>query len=131
MKNFIKNIVLLAVVLVISYFTAEYFGSWYDRFSPLYDSSIFALTENELVFLIGLPFAYTFFMVLLFQLFGFGNKNKWTIWLLVPVLLFFGSGDIQHIYLPIILGLIALAVTKLVHVIISRLKRPNPPMVVK
>ncbi|KKQ78079.1 MAG: hypothetical protein A3A96_02715 [Candidatus Zambryskibacteria bacterium RIFCSPLOWO2_01_FULL_39_39] len=129
--NAFKNILLLATVLILSYLTASYFGSWYDNFSPQYDRSLIGLSREDLFSINGGPFAYTFFTVLLFPLFGFGNKNKWTIWLLVPALLFFGSGDIQHIYLPIILGLIALAVVKLVHVIISKLKHPNPPMVVK
>lgn len=107
MNNLIKNVLLLIVVLVLSYFTAEYFGGWYDHFSVLFSRSIFALTEQELIFLVGMPFAYIFFTVLLFKLFAFGNKNKWTGWLLVPPFLFFASGDLKHIYLPIILALIA------------------------
>src|SRR3989344_5291765 len=107
MNNLIKNILLLVVALALSYFTAEYFGGWYDRFSPLFSRSIFALTKQELIFLAGVPFSYIFFTTLLFQSFEFGNRNKWTLWLLAPALLFFASGDIQHIYLPIALALIA------------------------
>jgi|SRR3989338_216611 len=107
MNGFIKNILLLVVILVLSYFVAEYFGGWYNRFSPLFSRSIFALTEQELIFLVGMPFAYIFFTTLLFQSFGFDNRNKWTGWLLTPALLFFASGDLKHIYLPIILALIA------------------------
>ena len=107
MNGFIKNILLLVGVLILSYFVAEYFGGWYNRFSPLFSRSIFALTEQELIFLVGIPFAYIFFTTLLFQSFGFGNRNKWTLWLLTPALLFFASGDIQHIYLPIVLALVA------------------------
>ena len=107
MNGFIKNILLLVVALILSYFTAEYFGSWYVKFSPQYDDSWFSLTKQELIFLAGAPFAYIFFATLLFQSFGFGNRNKWTLWLLTPAMLFFASGDIQHIYLPVILALIA------------------------
>ena len=107
MNHTIKNILLLVGVWVLSYFTANYFGSWYDHFSSLHDYSWFSLTKQELIFITGIPFAYAFFLTLLFQSFGFGNRNKWTGWLLTPALLFFASGDIQHIYLPIALALIA------------------------
>lgn len=113
MNNFIKNILLLVTVLALSYFTASYFGSIYDRFSPQYDDSWFSLTKQELVFLVGVPFAYIFFTILLFKLLAFGDKNKWTGWLLVPPFLFFASGDLKHIYFPITLGLISFGLATL------------------
>ena len=129
--KFLKNVILLAVVLVLSYYTAGYFGYYYDKLAPGSLSGGWIGSDASWQYIIGFPFAYILFTILGFQTLASGDRNKWTIWLLVPSLLFFGSGDIKHIYLPIILGLIALAVVKLVHVIISRLKRPNPPMVVK
>lgn len=107
MNNIIKNILLLVAVLILSYFTAEYFGSLYDKFSPLYDSSFFPIPKEILVKMAGIPFAYIFFLILTLKLFGVGNRNKWIGWLLVPPFLFFASGDLKHIYLPIILALIA------------------------
>ena len=107
MNHTIKNILLLVAVLVLSYFTAGYFGSLYNYFSPLYDSSFFPIPKESMITLAGTPFAYIFFITLFFQSFGLGNRNKWTLWLLVPAMLFFASGDLQHIYLPVILGLIA------------------------
>ncbi|MEK7117900.1 MAG: hypothetical protein AAB861_03965 [Patescibacteria group bacterium] len=119
MKNLFKNIFLLIVVLVLSYFAAEYFGTWYDYFAPLYDNTL-GVGKGILKSLTGLPFAYIFFTILLFKLFGFGNKNKWIIWLLVPAVLFFGSGDIKHLYLPILLGLIALGLSTLLQKLFKR-----------
>ncbi len=108
MNGAIKNILLLVVVLALSYFTAQYFGILYDYFIPgsLGDTAWIG-TTSAWQSLIGTPFSYIFFTTLLFQSFGFGNRNKWTGWLLVPAMLFFASGDLKHIYLPIILGLIA------------------------
>ncbi len=106
MNNTIKNILLLVVAIALSYFTADYFGGWYDKFSPQYDNTL-GVGKDMLKSLVGSPFAYIFFTTLLLQSFGFGNRNKWTLWLLAPALLFFASGDLKHIYLPIILGLIA------------------------
>lgn len=114
MNNALKNLGLLVIILVLSYFTAEYFGSWYNYFSPLHDYSWFSLTTQELIFITGIPLAYIFFLTSIFQSFGFRNRNKWTLWLLVPPFLFFASGDLKHIYLPIILALIAFELATLI-----------------
>ena len=114
MNNFIKNILLLIVVLALSYFTAGYFGSWYDKFAPLVSRSIFALTKQELIIFAGFPFAYIFFLIITFKLLGSGNRNKWIGWLLVPPFLFFASGDLKHIYLPMTLALIAFGLAFLI-----------------
>ncbi len=115
MNNFTKNTLLLIAVLVLSYFSASYFGSWYDNFTPgLLGDTAWIGTTSAWQSVIGFPFAYIFFTILLFKLFGTGNRNKWIGWLLVPPLLFFGSGDLKHIYLPIILGLIALGLSKVI-----------------
>ncbi len=122
MKSFLKNVVLLAVVLILSYFTTEYFGSLYNSFAPLHDRSLLGLSTSDLISFVGFPFSYIFFTTLLFQILGGASKNKWNIWLLVPALLFFGSGDIKHIYLPIILGLLAFALAKILNMIIVKLR---------
>jgi len=96
MNKFIKNILLLVVVLALSYFTADYFGSWYDKFSPQYGGSWFNFPKSIAVFIAGI-----------FTLFGFGNRKKWLIWLLIPPLLLWISADRYYIYLPTILALIA------------------------
>ena len=113
MNDVVKNILLLVIVLILSYFTAKYFGSWYDKFSPQYDNTL-GVGKALLKSLVGIPFAYIFFTTLLLQSFGFGNRNKWTLWFLAPALLFFASGDLKHIYLPIILALIAFGLATLI-----------------
>ena len=112
MKNFIKNLGLLIVVLVISYFTAEYFGMWYDKFSPQYDS-FFGASSEVMRTVVGAPFAYVFFITFIFTLFGFGNRKKWLFWLLVPPTILWFLADKYYIYLPIILALIAFGLAKL------------------
>jgi len=112
MNNFIKNILLFVAALVLSYFTAEYFGSVYA--SMFGSGSAWIGSESSWNFIIGFPFAYIFFLTLIFKSFAWGNKNKWIGWLLVPPFLFFVSGDLKHIYLPIILALIALGLAALI-----------------
>ena len=107
MNTFIKNILLLAVVCILSYFAAPYFGAWYDKFSPQYDDSFFSFPHSIVLFVAGIPVAYVFFISLVFTLFGFGDRKKWLIGLLIPALLFWLSADKYHIYLPTIFCLIA------------------------
>ncbi len=118
--KFLKNIILLAIVLALSYYTAEYFGTWYDKFSPQVDYSWFSIPKEGLILIVGIPFSYIFFTILGFQILGVGNRNKWTAWLLVPAGLFFASGDLKHFYLPIILGLIAFGISKIINKIFIR-----------
>jgi len=119
MNNFIRNILLLAAVLILSYFTAGYFGGIYDQFSPQYGNSFLGIGRNTSIFIAGLPFAYVFFATSIFMSFGFGSKKKWTIWLLIPALLFWLFADIQHIYIPILLALVALGLALLIRKILK------------
>jgi hypothetical protein len=107
MKPIIKNIILLAVVLLASYFTAVYFGAIYDRFVPQYDDSLLSLPREGIFLLVGFPFAYVFFTVFIFSLFGFKEESKWIIGFLSPAALLWLLADLPHIYLPFILGIIA------------------------
>jgi|SRR3989338_6559133 len=126
MNNFIKNVLLLVIVFVSSYFLSPYFGSFYDYLTPgsLGDNAWIG-TTSAWQSIIGFPFAYIFFVIILFKTFAWGNGDKWTLWLLAPALLFFASGDIQHIYLPIILGLIALGLSKLISIVIAKSQRTS------
>jgi len=131
MKDFLKNIILLVIVLFLSYFTAEYFGSWYDYFVPQYDNSLLSLSREGIFTLVGIPFAYIFFLIIVFQLFGSNNKNKWILALLIPPTLLWLSIDPNHIYLPLILGFIAFGFSQLINILISKFKHLNPPIVLK
>lgn len=114
MNHFIKNILLFVVVMVASYLTSLYFGGVYDNLTPgLLGGKAWIGTTKAWQSIIGFPFAYIFFTILSFKLFAFGNRNKWIEWLLVPPFLFFASGDLRHIYLPIVLAMIALGLAAL------------------
>src|SRR3989344_6918741 len=104
MNNFIKNILLLVVVVILSYFTAGYFGSLYNNLVPYYGSSFFSVPKESALLFNGFIFAYLFFFILVFQLFN--KRNKWIFILLLPVVVLLVI-DWIHIYLPIFFGLIA------------------------
>lgn len=114
MNKFVRNLLGLALVLLTSYFTASYFGSLYDYFAPQHDS-LFGAPKQMTSFVIGIPFAYVFFTIFIFGLFGFKEEKKWIIGLLIPVALLWLFADLTHIYLPIILGLIAFLLAWVIH----------------
>ena len=120
MNNFIKNVLLLLAVVLISYFMTNYFGSLYNHFSPLYDSSFFSIPKEGLIKIAGFPFAYIFFTTILFQTFAWGNRNKWTGWFLAPASLFFAVSDLSHIYLPIVLALIAFGLATIIRKVFNK-----------
>lgn len=124
-----KNILFFILVLVLSLATAPYFGTWYDTISPQYGGWV--TSKSDAVSFAGFFVAYIFLIPFTLELFGNENRKKWILWsLLLPALLWIGA-DIEHIYLPIILGLIAFVLAKLVRLLISKIHRPNPPMVIK
>jgi hypothetical protein len=131
MNNSFKNFLLLVAVLVLSCFTAPYFGALYDKFYPQNGSSFLGIGEETAVFVAGVPFAYMFLIPFVFELFGSGNKKKLILWALLPVVLFYLYDSVGLSYIPIILAIIAFALAKLVNFIISKLHHPNPPMVIK
>lgn len=115
--NFLKNIILLVVVLFLSYFTAEYFGSWYDKFSPQYGGSFISFPKEFAVFIAGIPVAYVFFASLIF---GFLRSKKWLVVLLIPAIILWVSADIYNIYIPIILSLIGIGISFLARKILVK-----------
>lgn len=121
MKNFGKNVLLLIVVLILSYLTAPYFGSWYDKFSPQYGGGMFGNFSKELAIMIaGIPVAYVFFITFLFTLLGSGRRNWWTSILLLPAALLWISADKYYIYIPIVLALIAWGLAALLRKLFHR-----------
>lgn len=100
MKNILKNLGLLIIVLAISYFLSKYTG---DLYSKLFKQSG---TWIDLRGLVGLPLVYIFFLILLFTAFGGAKKYWWIGVLLIPALAFELYFDLAHIYFPVALALL-------------------------
>ena len=108
LKNLIKNICILIVVLVLAYFFANQVGNLYVYFFPqgASEGSLFSTPKSAENFLLGIPLAYIFFLHLLFTAFGGSRKYWWLGILLIPAAAFEVYFDLSHIYFPIALGLI-------------------------
>ncbi len=100
----LKNIALILVCTLLSYFSAVWFGDVYEKITM--DSGSYV----DVRFFSGFPLSYIFFLPLLFT--AFGNKHKyWWIGLLsIPALAFEFYFDLSHIYIPIILALLGWAI---------------------
>jgi hypothetical protein len=130
MKNFLKNVFLLIIIIILSHFTSYIFGSLYGYFSSQ-DVMFVELPFTLILASTGTLFAFTFFIVFFFSLFGLKKNKKWIICsLIVPALLWLSS-DVYDIYLPIIMGFVGFGLAFEFRRILGGLKKPNPPMVIK
>src|SRR3989344_7877770 len=100
MNNFLKNILLLVGALILSYFTADYFGSFYNFMFG--SGGAWIGSEGSWNLIIGFPLSLIFFLTLFSSVCVFKSKSS-TLWLISPILLWESVVDIRHIYLPIIL----------------------------
>ena len=96
----LKNIILVLVVFIISYYTSVYFGDFYQK--VFNDPG----TWIDVRGIVGLPLAYTFFLFLLFTAFGGKGKYWWMGIAVLPALAFEVYFDLPHIYFPIALGIV-------------------------
>ena len=110
MNNIIKQIILISVAIILSYFTSDYFGNFY---SFLFGSgSSWIGSESSWDFIIGLPLSLIFFLTLISYIWVFKSKSS-TLWLISPLLLWEGTVDIRHIYIPILLVIVAFGLATL------------------
>lgn len=126
-----KNILFFILVIVLSFVLAPYFGNFYNSIISQNDNSFLGLSKETVVFVAGIPFAYVFLIPFVFELFGTGNKKKWILWSLLPVVLFYLYDSVSLSYIPILASIIGFVIAKFINLLISKLKHPNPPMVVK
>ncbi len=107
LKNLIKNLAILFVVLVLAYFLANQVGSFYVYFFAQSSAggSFLSIPRAAGEILVGFPLAYTLFLSLLLTAFGGAKKYWWIGILLIPAVIFEVYFDFSHIYFPIILGL--------------------------
>jgi hypothetical protein len=118
-----KNILLFILVLTLSLATASYFGVLYDYFVPQSGASLLGVSKDTAVSTAGIFFAYMIILPFIFELFGLGNKNKWILILLAPVILFYISDNLNLVYIPILASFSAFILAKLINFIISKFRK--------
>ncbi len=115
--KFFRNIFILIIILILSYFFSSYFGVLFDKFYKITEEGFFSVPRETSMLLIGFILSYIFFSILLFTLFGGAKKYWWIGILLIPAAAFELSLDAKHIYFPLVLALlgwlIGLAILKI------------------
>lgn len=103
----ITRLFLVIFSYVLAYYLASFFGIFYGMIFPesLGGGSFIPTSATE--WLAGLPLAAAFFVVFFQITIGKRNMWWWAVIGLVPAILFELIIDPLHIYVPIILGLIA------------------------
>ena len=91
----------MIAVLILSYFLAEFFGSFFLAAFPK-EGGGWINFSNLVIFLIGFPLAYLFFLFLLFTAFGNQHKKWWIGIASLPALAFLLYFDFSHIYFHVL-----------------------------
>ena len=94
------NIFVIVFVSVLSWLLSYRFGMFYEYLVPGSGGSFIDGTG-----LVGMPFAYVFFICLFLMAFGSGRKYLWLFFSLVPAFLMYLL-DIRHIYYPVLIGIL-------------------------
>src|SRR5436190_942818 len=122
MKGVLKNIGLLILTLILSYFLAGYFFSLYNYFWPSHPSGFFAAYAAFGQFIAGFITAWTLLGCVCFSAFGDKYKYWWIGDLLLPVLWFVVQFDLSHWYFYTSLAIVGW----LIGHGISKVRRPKP-----
>ncbi|MBU2472973.1 hypothetical protein KKE74_02990 [Patescibacteria group bacterium] len=114
----IKNILLVFLVLILSYFSSIYFGNLYKNISHDYGTWI------DLSSLVGIHYGYVFFLLFIFTAFGGLKKYWWIGFLLIPTVIFevYFDWRFQYVYIPIAIGLIGWVIGFIISKIVVKLK---------
>jgi|SRR3989338_5635523 len=107
--NILKNIILVIAATLLSVFFAEPAGEAYEKFFPTR-----GISSVDFASLIGLPLLFIFLIVILLTLFGGEKKYWWIGILLIPAIVFEVYFDLEHIYFPIILGIIGWLIAQVI-----------------
>lgn len=119
----IRNIVLLISVFVLSIVVGRWFGQmYYSSLNITQGLSGFIVSESVNYYITGFILAFFLFIFLLFASFGDAKKYWWIGVLLIPAVIFELYFDLEHIYVPIIIGLIGWVIGFAVSKIISKTK---------
>ena len=119
-KKIIRHFVLFSIVLFLIYVFAEYSVKIYKFFNPL--AGVGSVAVLDFTPVVVLPLEYLFFICFVFTAFGDSTKYWWIGILLIPAAVFELYFDLEHIYIPVAIGLIGWVIGFVISKIIDKLK---------
>ncbi len=96
----------IIVGIILFFILIPIFGRVYQLFIPQ-NTGLFIVSQEFIDLFIGLPLSYIFSLTLLLTAFGGSKKYWWLGVLLIPAAAFEIYFDFEHIYFPILIGLVA------------------------
>lgn len=118
MKKGIKFLMMIVISFFVSYYTSVYFGNIYNLLPQVWGGGWIG-SESSWNLILGLPLALIFFITFLSYRFVFDSKKSVLI-LLSPLFLYEAIFDFGHLYLPIILVILAFVLNKLIYSLVIR-----------
>jgi len=125
----IKDVLVVIAILLLTYFTAEFFGMLYEQFFPgsIGDGGIFLIGKDAGYSLAGLVPAYLFFTLLLLTIFA-GKEKYWITGVMcalaVVAVVYLGLLEVMNLYFPITLAILGWLIGFGIQNLISRFKKP-------
>jgi len=128
-----RNILLFFVLVVLSPLLAIPFGYLLNSYIFIISGGFatFSLPTDLSAIINGLPVSYLFLTPLLFIILGKSKKLLVAIILSLPMLIFSYIVSPEYLFWSLIFFISGIILAKLINIIISKFKRPNPPMVIK
>lgn len=121
MKITILKIFFVVFAYVISIFTAIWWSMIYKLFSASSLGGGFIGAPGSWEWIAGYPIGVVFILTFLLHAHDGKNKWYWNTLALIPVIVFEIGFDLPHIYIPVVISVIAWGLGVLVHKILSTL----------
>lgn len=122
-KNLLSALIIIAGILI-SYYTAGYFGSIYDKAFPAELNSGWIGSSASLQFVRGISLSLIFFITIVTYGWVFKSWSS-TLWFISPLLLWEGTMDLRHFYIPIGLVVLAFGLAKLIRIVTKKFNNPS------
>ncbi len=115
-----KRIILFVVILLSSYFSAQYSGAWYYAIS-FQDGGLMG-SRDQAISLAGFFISYIFLIPFVFGLFGIKRNKKLIAISLLPVVLLVIWSDTSTFYVPLSLVAAGLLLAFVVRFVVFKIK---------
>lgn len=120
MKKVISILFVIIISIVLAHYSSTYFGEIYSELPQVWSGGWIG-SDSSWNSLIGLPLALVFFITLLSYRFVLESKKSVLI-LIAPVFIFEIIFDFSHIYLPVVLVIIAFVINSLCYKFVSKIR---------
>lgn len=127
-----RNIFLVFVLIVLSILLSAPSGYLLNKYIFVVNGGFatFSIPTDLSAIINGLPVSYLFLIPLLFIIFGKQKKILMVVLFSLPMIIFSFMVSIEYLFWSLIFFVSGIILAKLINFIISKIRRPNPPMII-